>query len=90
MKLITNEFIAFQELGAVIHTLDQRTALVCGLSLCGFANVSSIGVCIGGIGVLCPEKRGTLARLVVRAMLGGVLVSLLTALMAGIVTLPVP
>ena len=86
-KLVANEFIAFQELGGIIATLDERTALICSLSLCGFANVSSIGICVGGIGVLCPEKRPTLARLVVRAMLGGVLVSLLSALIVGVVTL---
>ena len=86
-KLIANEFIAFQDLGGIIGTLDERTALICSLSLCGFANVSSIGICVGGIGVLCPEKRPTLARLVVRAMLGGVLVSLLSALIVGVITL---
>ena len=86
-KLIANEFIAFQDLGGIIATLDERTALICSLSLCGFANVSSIGICVGGIGVLCPEKRPTLARLVVRAMLGGVLVSLLSALIVGVITL---
>ena len=86
-KLIANEFIAFQDLGAVIGSLEERTALVCALSLCGFANVSSIGICVGGIGVLCPEKRSTLARLVVRAMLGGVLVSLLSAMIVGLITL---
>lgn len=86
-KLIANEFIAFQDLGGIIAELDERTALICSLSLCGFANVSSIGICVGGIGVLCPEKRPALARLVVRAMLGGVLVSLLSALIVGIITL---
>ena len=86
-KLIANEFIAFQDLGGIIGALDERTALVCALSLCGFANVSSIGICVGGIGVLCPAKRPTLARLVVRAMLAGVLVSLLSAMIVGVITL---
>ena len=86
-KLIANEFIAFQDLGAVISAMDERTALICSLSLCGFANVSSIGICVGGIGILCPEKRPTLSRLVVRAMLGGVLVSLLSAMIVGVITL---
>lgn len=86
-KLITNEFIAFQELGSILSTLDERTAMVCSLSLCGFANVSSIGICVSGIAVLCPEKRSTLARLVVKAMLGGVLVSILSAMIVGIITL---
>ena len=86
-KLIANEFIAFQDLGGIIGALDERTALVCALSLCGFANVSSIGICVGGIGVLCPAKRPALARLVVRAMLAGVLVSLLSAMIVGLITL---
>ena len=86
-KLIANEFIAFQDLGGIIGALDERTALVCALSLCGFANVSSIGICVGGIGVLCPAKRPALARLVVRAMLAGVLVSLLSAMIVGVITL---
>ena len=86
-KLIANEFIAFQDLGGIIGALDERTALVCALSLCGFANVSSIGICVGGIGVLCPAKRPTLARLVVRAMLAGLLVSLLSAMIVGVITL---
>ena len=86
-KLIANEFIAFQDLGAIISTMDDRTALICSLSLCGFANVSSIGICVGGIGILCPEKRPTLSRLVVKAMLGGVLVSLLSAMIVGVITL---
>ena len=67
--------------------MDERTALICSLSLCGFANVSSIGICVGGIGILCPEKRPTLSRLVVKAMLGGVLVSLLSAMIVGVITL---
>ena len=86
-KLITNEFIAFQDLGAIIHTLDERTAMICSLSLCGFANISSIGICVSGIAVLCPEKRSNLARLVVKAMLGGVLVSILSAMIVGFITL---
>lgn len=86
-KLITNEFIAFQDLGAIIGTLEERTAMICSLSLCGFANVSSIGICVSGIAVLCPEKRSTLARLVVKAMLGGVLVSILSAMIVGFITL---
>jgi Nucleoside permease len=46
-----------------------------------------MGICVGGIGVLCPEKRGTLSRLVLRAMLGGMLVSILSAMICGIVAL---
>lgn len=86
-KVVLNEFIAFQELGSMIKSLDPRTGLICAIPLCGFANFSSLGICVSGIAVLCPEKKSTLARLVFRAMLGGVLVSLLSAMLVGFVTL---
>ena len=84
---MVNEFIAFQNLGDILNTLEPRTAMICAISLCGFANFSSLGICVSGIAVLCPEKKSTLARLVFRAMLGGVLVSLLSAMIVGFVTL---
>lgn len=86
-KLVLNEFIAFRDLGAVLKTLDPRTGMICAISLCGFANLSSLGICVSGIAVLCPEKKSTLARLVFRAMLGGILVSLLSAMIVGAITL---
>ncbi len=86
-KLILNEFVSFQQLGSVIKSLDYRTALVATISLCGFANLSSLGICVSGIAVLCPGKRSTLARLVFRSMIGGIAVSLLSAFIVGIVTL---
>ncbi|HEN0292840.1 TPA: NupC/NupG family nucleoside CNT transporter [Streptococcus agalactiae] len=86
-KLILNEFVSFQQLSDLIKSLDYRTALVATISLCGFANLSSLGICVSGIAVLCPEKRGTLARLVFRAMIGGIAVSMLSAFIVGIVTL---
>ena len=86
-KLILNEFVAFQDLGAIISTLDARTGMVCAISLCGFANISSLGICVSGIAVLCPEKRSTLSRLVFKAMLGGVFVSILSAMIVGLVML---
>lgn len=86
-KLIVNEFVAFQQLGGMLSSMDYRTGLICAISLCGFANLSSLGICVSGIAVLCPEKRSTLARLVFRAMLGGVAVSILSAMIVGLVTL---
>lgn len=86
-KLIINEFVAFQDLGAILSTLDTRTGMVCAISLCGFANLSSLGICVSGIAVLCPEKKSTLSRLVFRAMLGGVFVSILSAMIVGFITL---
>lgn len=86
-KFILNEFIAFEELAGYLNELDPRTGLICAISLCGFANLSSMGICVGSIGVLCPEKRGVISRLVFRSMIGGVLVSILSALLVSIVTI---
>ena len=86
-KLIVNEFVAFQDLGTILNTLDTRTGMICAISLCGFANLSSLGICVSGIAVLCPEKKSTLSRLVFRAMLGGVFASMLSAMIVGIILL---
>lgn len=86
-KLVINEFIAFEQLGGIISNMDPRTAIMATISLCGFANFSSLGICVSGIGILCPEKKGTLARLVFRAMIGGVAVSLLSAMIVGFIML---
>ncbi len=86
-KLILNEFIAFGDLAGKLASLDARTALVATISLCGFANISSMGMCIGGIGVLCPEKRGIISKLIVRATIAGVFVSINSALLVSIVSL---
>jgi len=61
--------------------------MICAISLCGFANLSSMGMCVGGIGVLCPEKLGTISRLVFKSMIGGGFVSIMSALLVSIVSL---
>lgn len=86
-KLVLNEFVAFQTLGQTIQTLGDRTALLLSISLAGFANISSMGICIAGIAALCPEKRGVLSRLVFKAMLGGFAVSVLSAIIVGFITM---
>ena len=86
-KLILNEFIAFGELAGKLGELEPRVGMICAISLCGFANLSSMGMCVGGIGVLCPEKRGTISRLVFKSMIGGVFVSIMSALLVSIVSL---
>ncbi|MFG6369633.1 MAG: NupC/NupG family nucleoside CNT transporter [Lachnospiraceae bacterium] len=86
-KLIVNEFVAFQDLGTILSSLDTRTGMICAISLCGFANLSSLGICVSGIAVLCPEKKSTLSRLVFKAMLGGIFVSMLSAMIVGIIML---
>ena len=86
-KLVLNEFVAFQSLGEIINSLSERTGLILSISLAGFANVSSIGVCISGIAALCPEKRNILAKLAFKSMLGGFAVSVLSGMIVGIITL---
>ena len=86
-KLVLNEFVAFQSLGEVIKSLDYRTGLVMAISLCGFANISSMGICISGISALCPEKRKVLSKLAFKAMIGGFAVSVLSAMIVGLITL---
>lgn len=83
-KLILNEFVAFGKLGPMLASMTERTGLMLAVSLAGFANVSSIGICISGISVLCPEKRPVLAKLAMRAMFSGFCVSVLSALIVGI------
>ena len=87
-KLILNEFIAFGTLGGMINegTISARDALISTISLAGFANLSSMGMCVGGIGVLCPEKRPTISRLVLKATIAGVFVSINSALIVSIVS----
>jgi len=84
-KMVTNEFLAYLQLGEyqAAGTLQPRTAFLATFALCGFANFSSIGIQLGGIGALAPERRGDLAELGFKAMIGGTLASLLTACIAG-------
>lgn len=83
-KLILNEFVAFGKLGPMLASMTERTGMMLAVSLAGFANVSSIGICISGISVLCPEKRPVLAKLAMRAMFSGFCVSVISALIVGI------
>lgn len=86
-KLVLNEFVAFQNLGQRIALLDYRTGLMLSIAMAGFANISSMGICISGISILCPEKRNVLARLAFKAMIGGFSVSLLSAMIVGFITI---
>lgn len=84
-KLVLNEFVAFGQLGEIINNLDYRSGLMMAVSLTGFANISSMGICISGISVFCPEKRNILARLAFKGMIGGFFVSVLSALIVGLI-----
>lgn len=86
LKLAANEFLAYSQLAPLIgsHAISPKGAAMATYLLCGFANFASIGCQIGGIGALAPERRADIARLAFRAMLGGALVSCLTATIAGL------
>lgn len=84
-KLVLNEFVAFDQLGKIIGSMDERTAMMLSISLAGFANISSMGISVSAISVFCPEKRGLLAQLVFKAMLGGFGVSVLNAMIVGFI-----
>jgi CNT family concentrative nucleoside transporter len=78
-RTMINEFVAFTDLGLIKKTLSPRTFSIATFALCGFANVGSIGMQIGGIGALVPNRRNDLARLGLRAMLAGTMANLMSA-----------
>jgi concentrative nucleoside transporter, CNT family len=82
-RMVLNELVAFSMLGPQRGTLDPRSFTIATFALCGFANLSSIGIQIGGIGALAPNRRGDLARLGLRAMLAGTMANLMSASIAG-------
>jgi CNT family concentrative nucleoside transporter len=84
LRTVTNELVAFQRLGPMKETLDPRSFTIATFALCGFANFSSIGIQIGGIGALAPNKKAELARLGIRAMLAGTMANLMSASIVGV------
>jgi concentrative nucleoside transporter, CNT family len=84
LRMVTNELVAFQRLGPMKETLDPRSFTIATFALCGFANFSSIGIQIGGIGALAPNRRTDLAHLGIRAMLCGTMANLMSASIVGV------
>jgi CNT family concentrative nucleoside transporter len=82
-RLITNEFVAFVQLGPMQKTLDPRSFTIATYALCGFANLSSIAIQIGGIGALAPNRKSDLARLGLRAVAAGSMANFMSACIAG-------
>jgi CNT family concentrative nucleoside transporter len=87
-KMVINEFVAYQHLGQWLAPgsgveLSPRSVTILTYALCGFANFSSIGIQIGGIGGMAPSRQSDLAKLGLRAMLGGALANFMTACIAG-------
>jgi CNT family concentrative nucleoside transporter len=85
-KIVLNEFIAYLHLGDIKDTLSEHSVLISTYALCGFANFSSIAIQLGGIGGLAPNRRSDIARLGLRAVLGGTLATMMTATIAGVLT----
>ena len=83
-RMALNEFVAYSQLGPLKGSLDPKSFTIATYALCGFANFSSIGIQIGGIGALAPNRRHDLARLGLRAMLAGTLANFMTATIAGV------
>jgi CNT family concentrative nucleoside transporter len=83
-RMVLNEFIAFAQLGPMKAQLDPRSFTIASFALAGFANFSSVGIQLGGIGALVPERKRDLAQLGIRAMLAGTLANFLSATIAGI------
>lgn len=88
VKTVVNEFVAYAQLGEILkanpQVLEYRSIVIATYALCGFSNFLSIGIQIGGIGPLAPSRKGDLAKLGVRALIGGTLASFMTATIAGI------
>jgi CNT family concentrative nucleoside transporter len=83
-KLVINEFYAYVSFIGIKDTLSAHTQLVITFALCGFANLSSIAILLGGLGAVVPERRHDIARLGLRAVIGGTLVNLMNASLAGL------
>ena len=92
IKIVSSEFVAFIKLADLrnmetsVSLLSKKSVTMATFMLCGFANLASIGIQIGGIGVLAPEQRKNLSELGFKAMIAGTIVSLISACFAGVLT----
>ncbi len=86
LRTVANEFLAFSQLGPMLtgeNAISERTRIIMTYALAAFANISSIGIQVGGIGAMAPERRADLARLGWKALIGGTLAANMTACIAG-------
>jgi len=83
-RLVTNEMVAFQQLGPLKDHLSPKSFTIATFALCGFANLSSIAIQIGGIGALAPNRKSDLARLGLRAVAAGTMANFMSACIAGV------
>ncbi|MFS0863110.1 NupC/NupG family nucleoside CNT transporter [Fredinandcohnia sp. 179-A 10B2 NHS] len=82
-KLVLNEFVAYSSFAPQIPSLSEKTVIVVSFALCGFANLSSMAILLGGLGGLAPSRRPDIARLGLKSVAAGMLASLLSAAIAG-------
>ncbi len=82
-RLILNEFVAYVDLGKIKATLDPRSFVIATYALCGFANLSSVAIQVGGIGALAPSRKSDLARLGMKAVAAGTMANFMSACIAG-------
>lgn len=82
-KTIINEFVAYGDIPAISDHITHKSKIIATYALCGFANFASIGIQVGGIGAIAPEKRSTLAELGIKALIGGTVACFMTATIAG-------
>ena len=82
-KLVLNEFVAYTSFAPQISELSPKTVIVVSFALCGFANLSSLAILLGGLGAMAPSRRSDIARLGIRSVAAGMLASLLSAAIAG-------
>jgi len=85
-KVVVNEFVAYSAFAPKMGELSEKTNVIVSFALCGFANLGSLAILIGGLGGLVPERRGDIARLGLRSVAAGVLASLLSAAIAGMLS----
>jgi CNT family concentrative nucleoside transporter len=82
-RTVVNEIVAFIQLSEIMGSLSARSHQIATFAVCGFANVSSIGIQIGGLGALAPSRRQDIAQLGVRALIAATLANFMTACVAG-------
>lgn len=85
-KIAVTELVAYSKLGPMIaaHQVSPRTAMIASFALCGFANIGSVAIQVGGLGAIAPERRSDLAKIGLRAMFGGAIATCMTACVAGV------
>ena len=84
-KITVNEFVAFLSMGEMVGTMNPRTVAILAVALCNFANFSSIGIQLGGLSSIAPERRGDIAKLGLKALIGATLATLLSGAIVGLI-----